>query len=133
MQTVIDIQAMLVWLTLPFYDFCGFRSVAVNSVYKLQFFYIYLGNLLKWIGEFLENRTQCVCVGYAMSSPRQLISGVVQGSVLGPLFFLLYVDDVVKLFSFGVLCKLYADDLKLYSIIQTRQVSMSYREALMHL
>jgi len=32
-----------VWLTLPFYDFCGFRSVAVNSVYKLQFFYIYLG------------------------------------------------------------------------------------------
>jgi len=29
---------MLVWLTLPFYNFCGFRSVAVNSVYKLQFF-----------------------------------------------------------------------------------------------
>ena len=29
---------MLVWLTLPFYDFWGFRSVAVNSVYKLQFF-----------------------------------------------------------------------------------------------
>jgi len=29
---------MLVWLILPFYDFCGFRSVAVNSVYKLQFF-----------------------------------------------------------------------------------------------
>ena len=37
----IDIQAMFVWLTLPFYNFCGFRSVAVNSVYKLQFFYIY--------------------------------------------------------------------------------------------
>ena len=32
---------MLVWLTSPFYDFCGFRSVAVNSVYKLQFFYIH--------------------------------------------------------------------------------------------
>ena len=28
-------------LTVPFYDFCGFRSVAVNNVYKLQFFYIY--------------------------------------------------------------------------------------------
>ena len=35
---------MLVWLTLPFYDYCGFRSVAVNSVYKLQFFYIYNNN-----------------------------------------------------------------------------------------
>ena len=33
---------MLVWLTLPFYDFCGFRSVAVNSVYKLQFFFYIL-------------------------------------------------------------------------------------------
>ena len=32
---------MLVWLALLFYDFCGFRSVAVNSVYKLQFFYIF--------------------------------------------------------------------------------------------
>ena len=31
---------MLVWLTLPFYDFCGFRSVAVNSVYKLQFLHL---------------------------------------------------------------------------------------------
>ena len=29
---------MLVWITLPFYDFCCFRSVAVNSVFKLQFF-----------------------------------------------------------------------------------------------
>ena len=37
-QLDIDIQAMLVWLTSPFYDFCGFRSIAVNSVYKLQFF-----------------------------------------------------------------------------------------------
>ena len=36
---------MLVWLTLPFYDFCGFRSVAVNSVYKLQFYtFITLNN-----------------------------------------------------------------------------------------
>jgi len=40
-HTNIDIQAMLVWLALPFNDFCGFRSVAVNSVNKLQFFYIY--------------------------------------------------------------------------------------------
>jgi len=33
-HTNIDIQAMLVWLIVPFYDLCGFRSVAVNSVYK---------------------------------------------------------------------------------------------------
>ena len=40
-HTSIDIQAMLVWLIVPFYDFCGFSSVAVNSVYKLHF-YIYI-------------------------------------------------------------------------------------------
>jgi len=33
----IVIQAMLLWLILPFYDFCGFSSVAINSVYKLLF------------------------------------------------------------------------------------------------
>jgi len=35
-------MSMLAWLTLPFYDFCSFQSVAVNIVYKLQFFYIYI-------------------------------------------------------------------------------------------
>ena len=44
----IDIQAMLVWLTLPFYDFSGFRSVAVNNVYKLQFFTFILLKTYKW-------------------------------------------------------------------------------------
>jgi len=33
---------MLLWLILPFYDFCSFQYVAVNSVYKLQFFNIYI-------------------------------------------------------------------------------------------
>jgi len=37
-HTNIDIQAILVWLTLPFYDFCGFRSDTVNSMYKPNFF-----------------------------------------------------------------------------------------------
>ena len=92
------------------------------------------GNLLKWIGEFLENRTECVRVGSTMSSLRQLIIGVVQGIVLGPLLLLRYVDDVVKLFSsrVGLLCKLYADDLKLYSIIQTRQDTAAVSYALLN-
>ena len=35
-------MSMLVWLTLPFYAFSGFKSVAVNSVYKLHFLHLYL-------------------------------------------------------------------------------------------
>jgi len=39
-HTNIDVEAMLVWSIVPFYDFCGFWSVAVNSVHKLQFLHI---------------------------------------------------------------------------------------------
>jgi len=40
-HTNIDIQTTLVWLTLPFYDFWVFQSVAINSLYKMQFSYVY--------------------------------------------------------------------------------------------
>jgi len=63
-----------------------------------------------------------VCPGWiGHILPKQLISGVVQGSVLGPLLFPLYVDGVDQLFGSSVSCKLYADDVKLYSVIQTEQ------------
>jgi len=97
----------------------AFDTVCQSKLlHKLRRFGI-CGSLLKWIGEFLNNRTQCVRVGSTFSRPQQLLSGVVQGSALGPLLFLLYVDDVVTLFNHGTVCKLYADDLKLYSVIQT--------------
>ena len=65
---------MLVWLTLPFYDFCGFRSVAVNSVYKLQFFtFIGLGVSILW---GVENchfpLTKPVAVNTGLTLPRSL-------------------------------------------------------------
>jgi len=109
-------------VTVAYIDYSKAFDMVSHSklLYKLSCFGI-CGNLLKWIGDFLDNRTQCVRIGSAISCPRQLISGVVQGSVLGPLLFLLYVDDVVRLFSSGVLCNMYADDLKLYSIIQTSE------------
>jgi len=60
---------MLVWLTLHFYDFCGFRSVAVNSVYKLQFFYIYYCNsLLYGVSQANIDRLQCVQAPSTISS-----------------------------------------------------------------
>ena len=54
---------MLVWLTLPFYDFCGFRSVAVNSVYKLQFFTFIILTLLRadYDGRYSILRLTCAC------------------------------------------------------------------------
>jgi len=58
-HTNIDIQAMLVWLTLPFYDFRGFLSVAVNSVYKLQFLHLCLISLINGNYCFKENPHMC--------------------------------------------------------------------------
>jgi len=57
----IDIQAMLVWLTLPFYDFCGFRSVAVNSVYKLQFFtFIFIAAVVEMVRYMEFRKLYCI-------------------------------------------------------------------------
>jgi len=48
-----------------------------------------------------------------------LSSGVVQGSCIGPLLFLIYVNDVSDAFSDSCVCKLYADDIKIYTVIRT--------------
>ena len=49
------------------------------------------GKLLNWIKEFLSNRTQRVTIKGVMSDSLPVLSGVPQGSVLGPLLFLLYI------------------------------------------
>jgi len=45
-------------------------------------------------------------------------SGIVQGSVFGPLLFVLYTNDVTDIFDNSSVCKLYADDVKLYTVIE---------------
>ena len=50
---------------------------------------------------------------------QRIYSGVVQGSCLGPLLFLMYINDVLDIFQSPVNCKLYADDVKLYTELKT--------------
>ena len=76
--------------------------------------YGFKSNLLQWIRAFLNDRTQCVYVGLDVSSPKSITSGVPQGSVLGPLLFLLYVNDLPNHVQSPAGIKIFADDTKLY-------------------
>jgi hypothetical protein len=77
------------------------------------------GNLFDWINCFLSNRTHQTRVGSHLSNIANITSGVGQGSLLGPLLFLLFINDVASLISNErCVCKLYADDVKLYATMQ---------------
>jgi hypothetical protein len=78
------------------------------------------GELFNWIASFLKGRTQQTKIGSVLSHSISLASGVVQGSVIGPLLFLLYINDVIAVLATeGCVCQLYADDLKLYTVLHT--------------
>jgi hypothetical protein len=73
--------------------------------------------IILWIKNFLTSRQQQVCIRNATSTPLDVISGVPQGSVLGPFLFILFLDDMSNCISSrNVRLALFADDSKLYSI-----------------
>jgi hypothetical protein len=73
------------------------------------------GKLFHFIRNFLTGRTFQVKINNSFSESFPIHSGVPQGSVLGPLLFLIYINDLPESLPPGIGIKIYADDVKLYA------------------
>jgi hypothetical protein len=82
-------------------------------IHKLENYGI-SGLLLNWIKDFLLNRSQRVSVNGKLSQPSAVRSGIPQGSVLGPVLFVIFINDLPDDITSQVF--LFADDTKLYRI-----------------
>ena len=81
------------------------------------------GNLVKLIKSFLNNRCQRVVLNGQSSVSKSVTAGVPQGSVLGPLFFHIYINDLPLGLTTNV--KLFADDTSLFLVVNNASVSAS--------
>ena len=81
------------------------------------------GDIINILQDFLRNRKQRVVLNGQCSSWADVNAGVPQGSILGPLLFLIYINDLSD--SLKSECKLFADDTSLFSVVNDINTSVS--------
>ena len=86
------------------------------------------GNVRKWIQKWLGGREQRVVINGAESKWVGVPSGVPQGSVLGPVLFLIYINDIDN--AVDTTIKKFADDTKLYERVRTEEQGLSIQSSL---
>lgn len=110
----------------------AFDSVSIPKLlYKLSHYGV-RGNVLSCMKSFLTNRTQRVKVGSTFSLSQEVVSGVPQGSVLGPILFIIFINDITDSLPLKVCTKLFADDLKSYVQIDNMMDIDTFKSALEH-
>ena len=95
-------------------------------LHKLKYYGIN-GAALSWFDSYLSNRLQYVEIDSSKSSYLSLSTGVPQGSILGPLLFLIYMNDITESSSYFKFI-LYADDSTLKSVINTNDKNVTTTE-----
>ena len=91
-------------------------------IFKIKSFGI-SSDLLELIKNFLSNRFQRVVLNGQTSEWGKINAGVSQGSILGPLFFLIYINDLTD--GISSIMKPFADDTSLFSVVQNNNNSSS--------
>ena len=97
----------------------AFDTVAHNKLLLKLEHYGIQSNTHSWLQTWLTKRTQKVVVEGETSKTLKVLSGVPQGTVLGPLMFLLYINDIST--GIGSSIRLFADDCVLYRTIKTTE------------
>ena len=87
-------------------------------LYKLKLIGID-GSLLAWITDYLKDREQRVCLDGVFSEWCRILAGVPQGSILGPLLFLIFINDLTEVIQFTKI-RLFADDTCLFIEVDNR-------------
>ena len=99
-----------------YFDFAkAFDTVCHDIIlHKLKHIYNIDGLMLSFIKSYLQDRQQRVVIDGSFSNTVSVNSGVPQGSILGPLFFVLFINDIYEQISPGTSIALYADDTKIW-------------------
>ena len=90
------------------------------------------GDLWLWLRDYLTNRFQCVCIGESRSELLHVKSGVPQGSILGPLLFLVFVNDLSEVVVNSQFA-MFADDCKCAKLVSGLQDSNKLKKDLVNL
>ena len=92
----------------------AFNTVDHSILLRKLSMYGMSGNVCKWFADYFVMRTQYTQIGTVLSSGVKLEHGVYQGSPLGPLLFIIYINDLVRITD-ATFCNMYADDTVIVS------------------
>ena len=95
----------------------AFDTVDHKILLDKLYYYGIKDTALEWIKSFLSDRVQCTKVNNKATGFLSLTCGVPQGTVLGPILFALYTQEVHKIIeSYGLMFHMFADDMQIYTV-----------------